>query len=150
MRIQLEHANQPDVLTLIEQLDRYQRPLYPEDSFHGVDSRALSQSNVLFAVARTDEGTAVGCGAIVLGAEYCEVKRMFVSPLVRGQGVGKQLLVFLEDSARAEGCVRFVLETGHLQSEAISLYLRSGYTHCGPFGRYVEDSNSVFMCKTVP
>jgi len=150
MRIRLESPDQSDVLTLLEQLDRYQRPLYPEDSFHGIDTLALSQSNVLFAVARTDEGAAVGCGAIVLRPEHGEIKRMFVSPSVRGQEVGKQLLAFLEDKASAEGCVRFVLETGHLQTEALSLYLRSGYTRCGPFGPYSDDPNSVFMCKEAP
>ena len=103
--------------------------------------------NVLFAVARSGDGTAIGCGAIVLGPAYGEIKRMFVSPSARGRGVGKQLLVFLEDCAKSKGCTRFVLETGYLQTEALSLYRRCGYERCGPFGSYVEDPNSVFMHK---
>jgi putative acetyltransferase len=148
MHIRLESPDQPQVLLLIEELDGYQRPLYPVESDHGIDLSALKRPDVLFAVARSDEGTAVGCGAIVLGPEYGEIKRMFVSPSVRGRGVGKQLLTFLEDCAKTKGCARFVLETGHLQTEALSLYLRSGYVRCSPFGAYSEDPNSVFMCKS--
>ena len=147
--VRLESPDQPDVRRLVEQLDSYQKPLYPEDSFHGIDTSALSQLNVLFAVARTDRGVAVGCAALVLGAEYGEIKRMFVSPSVRGRGVGKQLLEFLETRAMDQGCTRFVLETGYLQAEALSLYQQSGYTECGPFGQYSDDPNSIFMCKEV-
>lgn len=147
MRIRLESPDQADVLRLIDELDRYQQPLYPPESFHGVDLRTLMRPDVAFAVARNDDGTAVGCGAIAIGAEYGEIKRMFVRPSARGAGVGKQLLAFLEDYARTKGCTRFVLETGYLQPAAIALYSRSGYVRCEPFGSYVEDPNSVFMCK---
>jgi putative acetyltransferase len=147
MHIRLESPDQPEVLKLIDELDRYQRPLYPAESHHGIDLPTLMQANVLFAVARNADSTAVGCGAVVINAEYGEIKRMFVSPATRGAGVGKQLLAFLEDCAKAKGCTRFVLETGYLQAGALSLYARSGYVRCGPFGSYSEDPNSVFMCK---
>ena len=147
MRVRVESPDQPEVLALIDELDRYQKPLYPPESHHGIDIARLTRSDALFAVARTDEGTAVGCGAIVLGPEYGEIKRMFVARSARGRGVGKQLLNFLEVCARRKGCRRFVLETGYLQSDALSLYLQSGYVRCGPFGSYTEDPNSVFMHK---
>ena len=147
MRIRLESPDQPEVLRLIDELDGYQRPLYPAESHHGIDLPALMQPNVLFAVARSDRGTAVGCGALLIGAEHGEIKRMFVSPAARGSGVGKQLLAFLEDSAKSNGCTRLVLETGYLQTAALLLYARSGYVRCGPFGAYSEDANSVFMYK---
>lgn len=148
MLIRLESPDQPEILELIDELDEYQKPLYPAESHHGIDVAALLQENVLFAVARTSQGTAIGCGAMVIGAEYGEIKRMFVSPAARGLGAGKQLLAFLEQSALAKGCTRFALETGYLQPEAISLYERSGYVRCGPFGSYQEDPNSIFMRKT--
>lgn len=149
VRIRIEPADQLDVIALIEALDGYQQPLYPADSHHGVDVAELAMPNVLFAVARTNEGEAVGCGAVVLSEEHGEIKRMFVNPSMRRQGVGKRLLAFLEARAVEKGCSRFVLETGYLQSEALSLYLRGGYIRCGPFGEYAEDANSVFMCKDV-
>jgi hypothetical protein len=73
--ITLERADQADVIALIDELDAYQKPLYPAESHHGIDIGALSRPNVLFAVARDERGAAVGCGAIVLEAGYGEVKR---------------------------------------------------------------------------
>ena len=150
MNIAVESPNQPEVIALITQLDAYQRPLYPEESFHGIDMDALSRPGVLFAVARTDGGEAVGCVALVVGDRYAEVKRMFTLPAHRGQGVGRALLAFLEDAARARGCTRFTLETGYLQVAAIALYDRMGYRRTGPFGSYADDPNSVFMGKGQP
>jgi putative acetyltransferase len=49
---------------------------------------------VLFAVARDEQGTAVGCGAIVVGPSFGELKRMFVRPENRGQGIAAKLLGF--------------------------------------------------------
>ena len=149
LRIALESAAQPEVRRLIDALDDYQKPLYPPESHHGIDIAALSKSNVLFAVARTATQQAVGCGAVVLNPSYGELKRMWVNPDNRGQGIGQSVLEFLEAQARLHGCRRFTLETGHLQREALTLYERAGYTRCGPFGDYVEDPNSVFMHKPV-
>lgn len=149
MRVSLESPDQPEVVRLIDELDAYQKPLYPAESHHGIDMHALLRPHVLFAVARTAGGHALGCGAIVLEAGYGEIKRMYVSPAARGQGVASQLLDLLESQARLRGCERFMLETGCLQPQALGLYARCGYERCGPFGTYVEDPNSVFMCKHV-
>ena len=148
MHIALEPANQPDVLALIDELDAYQKPLYPPESHHGIDIAALSQPNVLFAVARSDGGQAVACGALVVGADYAELKRMYTAPPQRGRGVARAGLSLLEDTARSQGCTVFMLETGHLQPEALAFYERAGYRLRGPFGDYVEDPNSVFMEKS--
>lgn len=147
MSIAIERPDQADVMRLIEELDAHQIPLYPIESHHGVDIAALCRSDVLFAVARSSDGRAVGCGAMVLGSAYGELKRMYVCPDSRRRGIGKALLVFLESHARAKGLKVVKLETGSRQLEAIDLYSRTGYARCSPFGEYIEDSNSVFMSK---
>lgn len=145
--IAFESANQPDVIALIAELDAYQDTLYPPESRHALDLAALTQPNVLFAVARDAAGRAVGCGAIVLGPEAGELKRMFVSPAARGQGLAQQLLARLEAEAAARGCRLVRLETGPYQPEALGLYERCGYERCGPYGGYADDPLSVFMEK---
>lgn len=147
MTIRLEPADRPEVLALIDALDAYQKPLYPAESHHGIDVRALSQPEVLFAVVRDEAGAAMACGAVVLGAQWGEVKRMFVLPAWRGQGVSQRLLDFLQTEAIARGCRRLMLETGILQPEALGLYERAGFVRRGPFGDYAEDPLSVFMQK---
>ncbi|PLQ00350.1 GNAT family N-acetyltransferase [Cupriavidus pauculus] len=149
MHIALESAAQPEVHALIQELDAYQVPLYPAASHHGVDIAVLSKSNVIFAVVRDNDGSAVGCGAMVLESTYGELKRMFIKPTHRGKGVAKRLLQFLEQEAQIRECGKFVLETGYLQRDAIALYARCGYVVSGPFGVYTEDPHSVFMTKIV-
>jgi putative acetyltransferase len=149
MRITLERPDQPDVVALIDALDAYQRPLYPPESHHGIDIDALRRPEVLFAVLRDEAGTAIGCGAVVLGRDRGELKRMFVRPEQRGRGHAARLLGFLEAEALARGCREFALETGTRQPEALALYARAGYERCGPFGSYEPDPNSVFMRKTM-
>jgi len=147
--IALESPDQPEVIALIEQLDAYQKPLYPAESHHGIDLAALCAGHVLFAVARADNGAAVACGAIVLHPAYGELKRMFTHPSQRGRGIAGALLAYLETAAMARGCRQFMLETGNLQPEALALYARHGYQRCGPFGDYADDPNSVFMVRVV-
>ncbi len=147
VRIALERPDQPDVVALIDELDAYQKPLYPAESHHGIDIAALCRPNVLFAVARDAQELAVACGAIVVEPGWGELKRMYTRPSHRGQGLARRLLAFLEAQARVRGCHRFMLETGVLQPEAIGLYERLGYVRRGPFGDYAEDPNSLFMEK---
>jgi putative acetyltransferase len=147
MIITFESPDQPEVVALIAELDAYQDTLYPAESRYAVDLASLKQSNVLFAVARDINGDAIGCGAIVLNAEYGEVKRMYVRPRGRGQGVAKKLLALLESHAIESGCGLFRLETGPYQPEALALYASAGYERRGPYGDYPEDPLSVFMQK---
>ncbi|SCX67326.1 GNAT family N-acetyltransferase [Variovorax sp. EL159] len=149
MTIALESPDQPDVIQLIDDLDAYQKPLYPPECHYGIDIAALSAAHVLFAVARDEAGTAIGCGAIVMEPGYGELKRMYVRPENRGQGIAAKVLAFLEGEAMQRNCAMFRLETGVSQPEALSFYARSGYVRRGRFGTYPDDPLSVFMQKDV-
>jgi len=87
----------------------------------------------VFLVARL-RGAPVGCGGLKLhGTDPAEIKRMWVSPSVRGVGLGRRLLVELEERARAAGVSTARLETNRNLGEAISLYRASGYREVPPF-----------------
>ncbi len=150
MQIAFETADQPDVHALIEELDTYLYSLYPPENVYALDISSLTQPNVLFAVARATDGAPLGCAAIVVTPAFGEVKRMYVRPTARGQGVARRLLETLEDAARGQGCRSLMLETGPTMPEALALYERLGYKHRGAFGDYPEDPLSVFMAKTLP
>lgn len=147
--VRIERPDQPEVVRLIDELDAYQKPLYPPESHHGIDVAALLDASVLFAVARSDAGDALGCGAVVLkgDGDWCELKRMYVKPGSRGTGIAQAILGFLEAQAREHGVGTARLETGYLQHEALRLYERAGYVRRGPFGSYGPDPTSVFMEK---
>ncbi|NYE62481.1 putative acetyltransferase [Duganella sp. 1224] len=147
MQITFESPNQPEVIALIADLDAYQLTLYPPESVYALDLNALMRPEVKFAVARDADGVIAGCGALVLSAEYGEIKRMYVQPRMRGRGMARQLMHLLEQAARDAGCPLMVLETGPSQPEAIALYERHGFARCGPYGEYRDDPLSVFMRK---
>ncbi|CAB3748060.1 GCN5 family acetyltransferase [Burkholderia sp. MSh2] len=149
MTIAFESPDQADVIALIADLDAYQDALYPPESRHVVDIASLKQANVLFAVARDGDGQAVGCGAIVLHPGFGELKRMYVSPRGRGQGIARTLMARLESRAIELGCTVLRLETGPCQHEALALYASAGYERRGPFGDYADDPLSVFMQKRI-
>jgi putative acetyltransferase len=149
MQIAFESPRQDDAIALIAELDAYQSTLYPPESHHALDLASVAEQGLLFVVARDGAGQAVGCGAVVLCAEYGELKRMYVRPQQRGAGVAKRILHTLEDAAVAADCAVLKLESGPYQPEALGLYARCGYARCGPFGAYTDDPLSVFMQKTL-
>jgi len=81
---------------------------------------------------RGDE--AVCCGALKrLPDGACEIKKMYVAPTARGQGVARALLHELEDRARAIGYTVARLDTGPRQPHAQRLYESEGYTRIANF-----------------
>ena len=87
--------------------------------------------------------------AVVVEPGWGEIKRMWIEPAARGQGLSRRLLGLLEDHVRAAGVPLLRLETGIHNAEALALYSRSGFVRIGPFGNYADDPLSVFMEKAV-
>ena len=139
-----------EVVKLIQALDHYQQQLYPEESNHLDAPETLLQSDGYFVVAKAQHRL-LGCGAIkyIVGEiRYGEMKRLFVKPESRGQGISKRIIAALEQHARQSGVRVVRLETGIYQPEAIGLYQALGYCRRAAFGNYSEhDSLSVFMEK---
>lgn len=148
VQIAWEAPDQPEVLALIEALDQYQTELYPAESNHLLAIESLMAPNALFCVARVD-GEPMGCGAAVVYDDYAEIKRMFVRPISRGEGLGWRMLTFVEAELVARRVSAARLETGVYQVEAIRLYERAGYHTVPPFGDYVEDPLSLFYEKAL-
>ncbi|CAN5411788.1 GNAT family N-acetyltransferase [soil metagenome] len=135
------------VRRLIAELDAYQRALYPAESNHLDPVDELTKDHVYF-VGAFDRATILGCGAVkIMPGGYGEIKRMYVSPQARGQGVGRQIIQTLEEFLAAAQVFMARLETGIYQQEALALYTKCGYQVIGPFGDYPDDPLSVFMEK---
>ena len=70
----------------------------------------------------------MGCGSLIWDDEVTgEIKRMWVAPAVRGQGIARRLLRHLDDLARAEGLKHVRLDTNRVLSPAQALYRSAGY-----------------------
>ena len=139
-----ERPDSPDARALIDELEAHLAGLYPRESRHGYSVDKLIAQGVAFFVIRRD-GTPAGCGGVQLyGAEYGELKRMYVRPQFRGLGLAKAMLDRLADHARDRGVGVLRLETGIHQAAAIGLYERAGFRPIPPFGEYREDPLSRF------
>jgi GNAT superfamily N-acetyltransferase len=76
----------------------------------------------------------VGCGALkVRPGRIGEIKRMWVSAECRGLGLGRKILIALEEKARSVGLRILRLETNHSLEEAQSLYRSCGYVETDAF-----------------
>lgn len=149
-------SDHPDVALFIRTLDDYHDSLYPPEHNYQESSASLSESKSTVFIARKGL-LAVGMAALKpkqepeqepqQGGGYGELKRMYVSPLFRGQGVAAALLAHLERVARQQGLNALKLETGDKQTPAIQLYLRHGFRECEPFGDYEDHGTNVFMHK---
>lgn len=93
---------------------------------------------------------AVGCGCFKpFDAESVEIKRMFVQPAGRGNGISALILKELENWARDLGFKYTVLETGAKQTEALGLYQKAGYTQIDKYGPYVDLPDSICFKKAL-
>ena len=62
-----------------------------------------------------------------------EVKRLFVAPHARGQGLARRLMRAVEDQARALGMTKLNLDTNAALTDAIALYRASGWQDTAPY-----------------
>jgi GNAT superfamily N-acetyltransferase len=98
----------------------------------------------------TLDSVAVACGAIQpLDDRTAEIRRMYVRPECRGNGIGRRVLAALEDLAAGSQYSIAQLETGARQPEAIAMYRSAGYTDIPPFGPYLANPFSVCLRKTL-
>ena len=131
---------------LIAALDADLQRREPDQPLYGIDVTTFETDGGVFAVGYIG-GEAAVCGAIQPCGDAAEIKRMFVVPGFRGQGVGREMLRFLEQEAVRRGYRKGVLETGTGQPEAISLYRSQGWRPTPPFGPYVSNPTSTCFEK---
>jgi GNAT superfamily N-acetyltransferase len=144
-----ERPDTPDAMALIAELEAQLAPLYPPENRFGLSVERLIAEDVAFFVLRAD-GAPAACGGVKLVApEYGEVKRMFVRPQYRGQGLARRVLDHLAEHTRTNGIPLLRLETGIHQHEAIRLYERAGFSRIPPFGPYADSPTSVCFEKRI-
>ncbi len=115
---------------------------------HGFYAQFNKIDAIRHAIVATEQGQVIGCGAFkAFDSMTVEIKRMYVKPAYRGQGVAVAVLQQLEDWAVELGYHKFVLETGKKQPEAIRLYQKAGYLVIPNYGQYKNVENSICMRK---
>lgn len=148
--IELRHTDStsPDFQALVTMLDDELRIR------DGADHPFYAQFNKLDAIRHVVvaymDNVAVGCGAFrQYSVETVEIKRMFVRPVFRGQGIALLILSNLESWASEQDYTQCVLETGYNQPEAIALYNKAGYHQIPNYGPYAGVATSICFGKKI-
>ena len=142
--VRVDSIDAPHARTLIAELHRDLNARYGVvaeplgDSYLDEISVEESSSPLGVFVLAWRDGEPVGCGALRPGhaGGAVEVKRMYVRPQARGEGISRLLLAALETHAGALGYARLELETGIKQPEAMALYESAGWTPIAGYGEY--------------
>jgi GNAT superfamily N-acetyltransferase len=147
MRSGPEPFDSPDVRALTEAQQEEMRGRYAGEADIGPtrDASMFVEPDGVFLVVRDEDGRAVACGGIArFDDTRAELKRMYVIPERRGTGLGRRVLVELEEHAARLGYGGIVLETGDRQQEAVGLYESYGYARIPCYPPY--DSRALSLC----
>ena len=126
------------VRALFIRVNRLLSPPDLRDAFEGYIERALTEEidRIPAYYGERDGGfwVAVKCDKVVgtFGLERAaddamELRRMYVDPSARRQGIARRMLQFAEDECRRRRVKRLELSTAEIQHAAIALYKSAGY-----------------------
>jgi GNAT superfamily N-acetyltransferase len=144
LELRPEPPDSPVGSALVQAFIDWAKRTYPEYDparSPSADPDELSPPGGVFLVAWLGRDAVGAAGFKRLDAQTAEVKRLYVAPEARGAGVGRALMLRLEDEARATGYSRLWLDIGDRQPEAMALYTGLGYTEIddyngNPFASY--------------
>jgi len=149
-RVQVTAASaaSADAVALMRELSATLALITGDSGTASFDVADVRGERARFAIARDRMGIAVGCGAIrPLGEGVAEIKRMYARP--GHGGVGRAVLAFLEQEARALGYRELWLETRLVNSRAVRFYEKHGYRRRENFGKYVGNHQAVCFEKAI-
>jgi putative acetyltransferase len=146
MKLKRTDNSNTDFQNLITLLDGELHGHYGEVKSEYDRYNQISNLNTV-VIAYRDQNPA-GCGCFKkINDTTVEIKRMFVKPNARGQGIASAILNELELWAKEDGFSHVILETGNKQLAAITLYQKSGYVIIPNYGQYSGMESSICMKK---
>lgn len=104
-----------------------------EDELQHIERQYGAPEGTLIIVY-SDEGQAIGCfGIRKLDKEICELKRMYIHPEFRGQGIGNLLMEASIEAGSQLGYQKIRLDTLATMLPAIGLYKSYGFYAIEPY-----------------
>ena len=133
MEIRFVESDNAAMLDMMRQLDEYYFSVVGEVHKKYAkynDPRLLACRAVAYV-----DGTPAACGGWkAVDAETAEIKRIFVCPAFRRQGIASALITALERDAAQHGHTRLILETARTTADSAALYHKLGYREIPYYG----------------
>ncbi|HEU5347484.1 MAG TPA: GNAT family N-acetyltransferase [Ktedonobacterales bacterium] len=113
----------------------------------------IEEGTRILLVARAEDGRLVGAAQLDLatmpnGRHRAEVQKVCVLRSARGQGIGRQLMLAIEDTARVAGRTLLVLDTWQ-GSVAEGLYRKLGYAEVGVIPGFARSSRGTLDATVI-
>lgn len=121
-----------------------------EEEVMGLPGAYAAPSGALL-IARDTAGHGLGCVAVraIARPDYCEMKRLFVSPLARGLGLGRALMDAIVSQATRLGYREMRLDTLPTMTTAIAMYRRAGFREVDAYYTPAPEG-TLFMTRPLP
>ncbi|SDS85371.1 Acetyltransferase (GNAT) family protein [Mucilaginibacter mallensis] len=146
IRLKRTNNTDPDFNSLVSLLDKFLQELNGEAQADYTPHNKLDYLDTAVVIYLNDKP--VGCGCFKqYNDDSVEIKRMFVSPTARGNGIASGILKELELWAAEKGFKYTVLETLKTNTEAVNLYNKQNYKVIDNYGPYITLTNSVCLRK---
>lgn len=145
--IKLDDLSGNEIIFLLQEHLQDMHATSPPESVHALDLEGLKDPSVKFWTIWDGENLA-GCAALKqLNEQQAEIKSMRTAKHYKHRGVASRLLQHIITQAKLKEFNQLSLETGSMDYflPAHALYLKHGFTFCGPFSDYQADPNSKFM-----
>ncbi|TAF55584.1 MAG: GNAT family N-acetyltransferase [Sphingobacteriia bacterium] len=127
--------------------------VFYDDSTDHLFELFQAQERAAYWVAEKD-GMVVGGAGIYptdgLPATTCELVKMYLSPAVRGLGLGHNMIDHCLQEAKAIGFTQVYLETMPELKQAVKVYEKFGFSYLqGPMGNSGHNGCDIWMLKTL-
>ncbi len=148
MELRFVDARNTDYLMLAQKLDEYYFTLVGDVQLRYAE--ANRPENMVCLIVAYDNEIPIGCGCWKrVNQTTAEVKRIFVMPEYRRQGVASAIIRKLEGSIAQAGYCHIILETARTTSDSKALYLSLGYQEIDYFGSPAGAENCLCFEKKV-
>ncbi len=133
MRLEFVGPNSVDFRALAAELDAYYFTLVGDVQHRYAEPNRPENMDALVVAYRDETPVAIGAWKR-REQDSAEIKRIFVRPQYRRQGVATAVIQTLEDHAAFCGCRRWILETARDTRDSHRLYLSLGYKEIDYYG----------------
>jgi len=140
-------SDNTDFQKLVKELDVDLGIYYKEEESFYEELNSIDKIKYT-VVAYDEKGNPVGCGGIKeFSKSEVEIKRMYVPPTYRGNGIASIVLNELEKWSTELKFEKCILETLKEKPYAIRFYQKNNYKIIPNFGEYIKAENSVCFEK---